>query len=161
MKIQLKKGRDGRSTLACIRDDGSRTWARVHPLFPEHDPTHCAVESVLGFREAFFGLVASGWEIDAFTVKHLKLPDEAMWAENIVGLLDLERSSGQLITASELNEELAVVLAKQQVPPFRAMTDEDLSNMRQLRGSLTSRWRRPPEGETLEIGFPQHQKAKP
>jgi len=155
MRIQLKKGRDGRSTLACVRSDGSRTWARVHPFFPEHDLTHCAVESALGFRQAFFGLVASGWEIDAFQEKHLELPAEALWAENIVGLLDLERASGQLIPAPELNEQLSVVLEKQQVPPFRAMTDADLSNMRQLRGSLVSRWRMTLEGETLEVAFPQ------
>ena len=32
MLIQFKKGRDSRPTLTCIRDDGSRTWNRVHPL---------------------------------------------------------------------------------------------------------------------------------
>lgn len=154
MRIQWKKGRDGRSTLACVRADGSRTWARIHPFFPEHDLTHCAVESVLGFRSAFFGLVASGWEIDAFTAKHLKLPDEAMWAENIVGLLDLERSSGEMLRAAELNEQLDHVLDKQKVARFRAMTDDEVSRMRQLRGRLTSSWRMIPEGETLEVSFP-------
>lgn len=155
MKIQLKKGRDGRSSLACLRADGTRTWARVHPFFPEHDLTHCAVESVLRFREAFFGLVASGWEIDAFAVKQLRLPAEAMWAENIVGLLDLERAAGQLLTAAELNEQLATVLRKQNLAPFRAITDDEVNIMRQLRGDLVSRWRMIPEGDTLEVGFPQ------
>lgn len=50
MVIQLKKGRDGPSTLACVRSDGSRTWGKEHPFFPLHDLTHCAVESVLGVR---------------------------------------------------------------------------------------------------------------
>ena len=66
MLIQLKKGRDGPSTLSCLRSDGSRTWAKEHPFFPLHDLRHYAVESVLGFDEAFFGLIAAGWEIDDF-----------------------------------------------------------------------------------------------
>ena len=66
MFIQLKKGRDGPATLACVRADGTRTWGKEHPFFPVHDLTHCAVESVLGFDQAFFGLIAKGWDIDDF-----------------------------------------------------------------------------------------------
>ncbi len=54
MVIQLKKGRDGPATLACVRSDGTRTWGKEHPFFPVHDITHCVVESVLGFDQAFF-----------------------------------------------------------------------------------------------------------
>ena len=66
MVIQLKKGRDGPATLACVRVDGTRTWGKEHPFFPVHDITHCAVESVLGYDQAFFGLIAAGWDIDDF-----------------------------------------------------------------------------------------------
>ena len=59
LTIEFKKTKDGRPSLACVRPDGTRTWARVHPFFPTHDLTHCAVESVLGFDQAFFGLVAA------------------------------------------------------------------------------------------------------
>lgn len=51
MRVHIKKGRDGRPTLTCIRADGSRTWSRVHPFFPLHDLTHYAVESVLGLNQ--------------------------------------------------------------------------------------------------------------
>ncbi|MGH7520615.1 MAG: hypothetical protein ACREMI_05010 [Gemmatimonadales bacterium] len=37
MGIQLKEGRDGPSTLACVRADGSRTWGKEHPFFPLHE----------------------------------------------------------------------------------------------------------------------------
>jgi len=56
MIIEIRKGRDGPPSLTCIRADGSRTWARMHPFFPLHDLTHLAVESVMGFDQAFFGL---------------------------------------------------------------------------------------------------------
>jgi hypothetical protein len=43
MQIQL----NARPNLACVRGDGTRTRARVHPFFPVHDLTCCAVESSL------------------------------------------------------------------------------------------------------------------
>ena len=86
MFIQLKKGRDGPATLACVRADGSRTWGKEHPFFPVHDLTHCAVENVLGFDQAFFGLIATGWDIDDFTKPGAsrKLPFQAIVAEHVV-----------------------------------------------------------------------------
>jgi hypothetical protein len=90
MIIHIKKGSDGPATLACVRDDGSRTCAHLHPFFPIHDLTHCAVESVLGFDQAFFGLVGAGWEIDDFARPGAsrRLPHQALRAERIVGVLD-------------------------------------------------------------------------
>ncbi len=94
MLIQLKKGRDGPATLACVRADGSRTWGKEHPFFPVHDLTHCAVESVLGFDQAFFGLIARGWDIDHFKpltdaqvsgVRELRSRLEARWHALPVG----------------------------------------------------------------------------
>src|SRR5712691_8174 len=108
MMIQLKKGRDGPSTLVCVRPDGTRAWRKVHPFFPVHNLTHCAVESVLGFEEAFFGLVASGWSIDEFEARGAaaRLPVEALWAENIAGLFDLERGQNRLFAAGEFTAAL-------------------------------------------------------
>ncbi|MFM8779973.1 MAG: hypothetical protein ACKOFO_00550 [Gemmatimonadota bacterium] len=62
LRIEFKRTSDGRPSLACVREDGTRTWARVHPFLPTHDLTHCAVESVLGVDDAFFGLIALGWD---------------------------------------------------------------------------------------------------
>ncbi|HEY3279823.1 MAG TPA: hypothetical protein VGJ83_04865 [Gemmatimonadales bacterium] len=84
MIIELKKGRDGPANLACVRADGSRTWAREHPFFPVHDLTHCAVESVFGFTEAFFGLVAAGRSIDATGTA--ALPVEAHRPPRVAGV---------------------------------------------------------------------------
>ena len=55
-----------------MRDDGTRTWGKLHPFFPEHDLTHFAVEGVLGLTEAFFGLVRSGWQLDDFSTPGLR-----------------------------------------------------------------------------------------
>ena len=156
MRIQLKKGRDGAPNLTCIRADGTRTFGKVHPFFPLHDLTHYAVESVLGFDRAFFGLVASGWSLDDFADKatRARMPAEALWAENVVGLLDLERGTGRMMTAEELSTGLRDSLARQGVAPFRAITEDELVRVRTLRGRLSAQWTAVPPGETLEVSFP-------
>ena len=156
MIIQLKKGRDGASTLACTRADGSRTWGRLHPFFPLHDLTHCATESVLEFGEGFFGLVASGWNIDDFAAKGAtkRLPLQAGWAESIVGILDQERGTGRILPTFEFNEALAESLRGQNFAAFRALKEEDLARVRALRARLFEQWHALPAGETLELKFP-------
>ena len=70
--IRLTKRMDGGSVLRCVRADGSVTWQkqdRHAAFFALHDLTHFAVESTLGFRDGFFGLVAQGWDIDDTTGK--------------------------------------------------------------------------------------------
>lgn len=153
MRIQLRRGKDGPSTLTCVRADGSRTWSKVHPFFPVHDLTHCAVESVLGFREAFFGLVASGWALETFGPR-VPLPLEARWAECIVGLLDLERAQPRSFPASQFNEMLAASLHGQGLESFRPVTDEQLDRVSEVREQLAGAWRALPMGGTLEVSFP-------
>jgi hypothetical protein len=156
MKIQLKKGRDGPSTLVCIRADGSRTWSKVHPFFPVHDLTHFSVESVLGFTEGFFGLVASGWDIDTFSQPGAtkRMGAEAVLAEAIVGVFDLERAGRGVFDEAEFNAALAESLSALGLPPFRFITGNDLWRIRTLRGDLVSRWWSVPEGKSIEVEFP-------
>jgi hypothetical protein len=95
--------------LRCIRQDGSVTWQKqpTHAAyFALHDLTHYAVETALGYKRGFFGLIAEGWEVDDTTGKGARgaLPAEAVEVERIVGLFDSERASGALWTAEEFNE---------------------------------------------------------
>jgi hypothetical protein len=156
MLIQLKKGRDGPSTLACVRDDGTRTWGKVHPFFPLHDLTHCAVESVLEFHHAFFGLIESGRDIDDFSRPGASawLPSEAMLAECIVGILDRERANGEALATDEFNETLGESLRGQGVAPFGRIGPAELTAIRQLRDALQARWYRASSGETVSVRFP-------
>ena len=156
MVIQLKKGRDGPSTLTCVRADGTRTWNKLHPFFPVHDLTHCAVESVFGFDQAFFGLVAAGRGIDDFAEPGAatRLPTEALWAENMVGLFDLERANGEPFKAAEFNEALTLSMRQQGTEPFRPVGDDELVRVRELSDTLVGRWHALPAGDTLAVPFP-------
>lgn len=60
MKIRFIKGKDKPNTLACIRADGSVTWSSLGRIPIHHDLTHYAVETTLGLKNSFFGLLAKG-----------------------------------------------------------------------------------------------------
>ena len=156
MLIHLKKGRDGPSTLACVRDNGSRTWGREHPFFPLHDLTHCVVESVLEFDEAFFGLIAAGWDIDEFAKPgaSARMPPQALLAEHIVAVLDRERALPEPMTAAEVNEAVGASLASDDRLRLQQLTEAQLATVRTLRRALEARWHALPPGATLEIEFP-------
>src|SRR5256714_10528276 len=97
--IEFAKRKDGNTVLRCIRDDGSVTWQRNENqharFFPLHDLTHYAVETELGFRRGFFGLINEGWDISETTGKSPRgrLPDETIEVEHIVSLFSAEWNS--------------------------------------------------------------------
>jgi hypothetical protein len=158
--IRIKKKSDGSAALTCTRADGSVTWQRqdgkLGAFFPFHDLTHYAVETVLGFRRAFYGLLAEGWDLSSFGDPGTKsrIPEDAHLAELVVGFFDLERITGNAPTAEEFNEKIRDFLADNGLPATQFRVDEgQLTSIRELRDALFARWRAVPAGETLELPF--------
>lgn len=157
--IKITKRTDGAAALRCIRTDGSATWQRHQggqaAFFPLHDLTHYAVESELGFRCGFYGLIAAGWDIEDTSGKGAKgpIPTEAVTVEHIVGLLDLERAGGTEWTAAELNEQAAGFATDRGWPAPRLLTDAGLAGVRRRLGELFALWAALAPGATLEISF--------
>ncbi len=163
LRIQLKKGRDGPPTLTAIRADGSCTWSRVHRFFPLHDLLHYAVETTLGFHQAFFGLLAAGWALEDFAAPQgrARLPAEAGWAENIVGLLDQERATGTAYDAATFNAGLRAALVSQGWPLYRELAEAELTAIRDTHRALAARWAALPPGRHLELVFAPAGSAAP
>ena len=155
LTVQLKRGRDGPSTLACLRADGTRSHAKLHPFQPAHDLTHLAVESVLRLEESFFGMIAAGWEIDALASpgSAARVPAQTVLTECIVALFDLERGNGEVMDAAAFNGMLEASLAGQQRAAFRIEAAE-LARIRALRDAALARWQALAPGATLELSFP-------
>ena len=157
--IRIKKGADGRTSLSCTRADGTTTWQRQEgqqaAFFPRHDLTHYAVETALAQRQGFYGLVAAGWDFSDFGSPwpRGKLPAEANISEIIVGLFDLERTTGERITAEEVNTRVAEYCVEAGLPKQREFTEEDLNCVRQKRAELFAKWEAVLPGEALEILF--------
>ena len=159
LRVCLTKHADGGAVLKCIREDGSATWQRQQGrsagFFPLHDLTHFAIESELGLRHAFYGVIADGWNIEETTGKSPRgaLPAEAYAVERLVGLFDLERAGSATWLASELNEHCygPAVAVGQCLP--RSITEDDLARIRSRIAELLAQWAMLPSGHTLELVF--------
>jgi len=105
----------GVPVLTCVRDDGRATYSKSRhgEFFALHDLLHYAVESTLGLRDSFFGLVARGWTIADFDGPGVleKLPPEAGQTEFIVGLLLQDYMAGEPGSADEFNRALMASFA--------------------------------------------------
>jgi hypothetical protein len=157
--IRIKKGTDGRTALSCIRADGTTTWQRQEgaqaTFFPKHDLTHFAVETTLGHRQGFYGLVSAGWDFSDFGSPwpRGRLPAEASISEMIVGMLDLERRAGERLSVEDLNEKLAEYALENALPRQRPLTEEDLNGIRAKRAEMFAKWEAVRPGEALEVPF--------
>ncbi len=157
--VQITKRSDGGGVLRCVRPDGSVTWqkqeGRHAAFFALHDLTHFAVESTLGFRRGFFGLIADGWEIEDTTGKSARGPllDEAREVEYMVGALDSERASGAIWTAEDFNRQAAIHASSSARPRPRILTDGALAQVRARRAELFAQWQAVGPGQTLELSF--------
>ena len=147
LKVEIVKQPDGSGVLRCTRQDGSITWQKQtkHAAhFALHDLTHYAVETSLGYRRGFFGLITEGWDVDDTTGKGSRgpLPAEAVEVEKIVGLFDSERASGMLWIREEFNEYAP-----------RPLTDAEIQGVRALRGTLFQQWFATAPGQSMELTF--------
>ncbi|HLW75354.1 MAG TPA: hypothetical protein VKS01_00190 [Bryobacteraceae bacterium] len=147
MKIEIVKRADGEGVLRCTRDDGTVAWQkqRKHAShFALHDMTHFSVETVLGYRLAFFGLIAEGWEIEETEGNSERgaLPPEAIEVEKIVGLFDAERAGGERWSAEDFTS----------VAP-RPLSEQELDRIRALRSNLFAQWQTIAIGQALALEF--------
>lgn len=159
MIIRIKKNPDGRTSLSCTRPDGTTTWQSLNTtqakFFPRHDLTHYAVETVLSGRQGFYSLVAAGWDLTDFGSPwpRGKIPPEATLSEMIVGLLDLERATGQIVSAADVNTRLADAFGESGIAALDPITEGDLDRIRQRRAELFSQWESIEPGDALELSF--------
>jgi hypothetical protein len=157
--IELTKQRDGSAVLRCIRTDGSVTWqkqeGRNAAFFPIHDLTHYAVETELGFRRGFYGLIAEGWEISETTGKTPRgaLPAEALEVEYLVSAFSAERASGSISTAEVFSELSATFARANGLPAHRKLSDDDLTRVRSRFNELATEWRALPAGATMQLSL--------
>ncbi|MEP6691412.1 MAG: hypothetical protein ABJD07_09660 [Gemmatimonadaceae bacterium] len=166
LRIRIKKNPDGSAALTCVRRDGSSTWQRqlgkVGLVFPPHDLTHYAVETTLGYRRGFYGLVADGWQLDDFRAPWPRgaLPAEAVEVEMIVGFFDMERLMGARLSVEEFNGHAVKFVEGRRsgaVAPLRPLTADELARVRALRADVLGRWGAVADGATLELAFDRAQ----
>ena len=160
VKVEIRKSEDGSGLLRCTRDDGSVTWQKQKKHgahFALHDLTHLTVESVLGFRNGFYGLISQGWDIEDTSGKGARgpLPEEAIEVEYLVGVLDTERNCGVVFGSGEFNGTTAMNAANSGRRKPREVSEAELARLRATRAELFDEWRATPVGGTLKVEFPR------
>jgi hypothetical protein len=159
LRIRLTKRRDGTVVARFERPDGSATWerkdARYASFFARHDLTHYAVETTMGYRRGFYGLVAEGWDLSDFGSPwpRGRLPADAEPAELIVGFFDGERADGVELSAADFNRNAALSFAQRGYANPPTLDDATLARIRAAVKGLTQRWDELPLGATLELDF--------
>lgn len=144
----MKKNTPKPATLTCWRADGTYTWAKLHQGFEDHDLAHVAVESILEFENAFFGLIIKGFDIQAYELpKEVKpeelqsynLPEEALQTEHLVNLLQTEYWNNELIP--NLLEMLENILKKNNIPFPKKLTQEKLEEIKKAYRENIKLWK--------------------
>ena len=165
LSIRFKRHADGSASISCTRADGSVTWQRQNGklgmVFPPHDLTHYAVETVLGCRAAFYGLLARGWEINDFAKPWPRgpVPAEAIEVELLVGCFDAERRQAVQWTAQEFRDHCATYVESRAATNHeviampRALTESDLHRVRAVRDALLQQWQATAAGDELVLEF--------
>jgi len=161
LTIRFKKKRDGTATLTCLRRDGTSTGQRSGGFFVGHDLGHYAIETTLGLRSAFFGMLARGWDIADFGTPWPRgpFPPDAVegltLAECAAGMLDQERAGVPMRSVEEVNYGLELALAQAGRTLHRRLTETELGRIRATHAELAARWKSLPPGETLDLPFPE------
>lgn len=164
MRISLKKTTDG-VVLACTRPDGAAVVQRTGHggFFALHDLMHFAVETTLGIRNAFFGLVAQGWDFGTFgdhgDPRYQSMPDEAIFAEHLVDIITRGFSDSVWLDpdlvalwAEDVNRELTAALSRNGRTARRIEADPPACVCRCFR-DLANRWAEVPVGGQLALEF--------
>jgi len=160
MKIRFKKGKKGTDVLECVREDGTVTWSHVRPGMMVHELLHYAVETELGFKNAFYGILAKGYGIEEFESDRSKrptalmpknLPKEAHWAEIIVGLFQTQLSDRQKIES--FREMIEQACTMRGLAPPDALTEENYEKVWQTFQILYKKWKHLEWGEDLVVDF--------
>lgn len=142
------------------RADGSITWQkRTGPtaeFFAVHDLTHYALETTLALPGAFYGLVASGWDLSDFGAPWHRgpLPPEALAAEVIVGFFDSQRAAGERLTATDCNASAQSYFGARGITPPLQVTDEQLDRVKTVLSDLVWRWQAASPDEPLTLSYP-------
>lgn len=159
LQITFHARHDGDVVMRCTRADGTATWQRQsgpHAMFfPLHDLTHYAVETELGARDGFFGLIAAGWDIDDTGGKGVRgrLPPEAVLVEHLVGLLSQERMGGSdELTAATIGEMVAPLVARGELVAPR-LDDAAVARVRSRRDELHDAWARCPVDSPFSLPY--------
>jgi hypothetical protein len=154
MLISFKKFKDKPNVLVCTRNDDSVSYSSQIRGLETHDVVHLAVESVLKFKNSFYGLVAKGMEISVFSLpkdQWPKMPDEAIQTEFLVNLFQTELNDGKEI--ENINELIRMNCESNYLSAPKILSEAEIRKIRNRRDELLIEWHALSRGDTMEFEF--------
>jgi len=110
MEISFTRKAFKKHIISCKRTDGSVTWMQCDDFFVHHDLMHYAVETIMHYRNAFYGMLESGIDISDFELPKEKrtfnYSSEALHSETLVGLINTELSQGNFEDMQQVTREM-------------------------------------------------------
>ena len=155
MIITFLKKENKQHTLTCARTDGPQTWMQVSDFFVAHDLMHYATETVLQYKDAFYGMLNSGINITDFekpkSQRTVVLSEQAIIAEHLVNLLLIEHNQGAM---ADFNETLLLSFAADnpEIKP-EEFSGEQLQKIHDVFNEQINKWYNLATGETLVLNF--------
>jgi hypothetical protein len=152
MQIRISKKTD-RNSLCCIRVDGSYTRSDTGPSLPHHDLEHFVVESALGLKNGFYGMVSQRYSIQQLSDKDVikKLGQESWQAEIVTRAL--QSFSGGACTADQFAALVATELNQTGEELQHDLSPQAAEKMKADFLKLLNTWQEIPDGESLELSF--------
>ena len=152
MLIRISKDPSGNSIL-CIRKDGTFTRSSAGPSLPHHDLAHYAVETCLGMKNGFYGMIEQGYDIAHLSDKNIiKTLGPETWLAEIVTRALQSHSSGAC-TSEQFAQLIALELNERHAQLPSDFSEKSLSEMAAIFRNLLLRWKEVPEGGFLVLSF--------
>ena len=155
MTIAFSKKENKQHTLTCTRTDGSQTWMQVSDFFVAHDLMHYATETVLQYKDAFYGMLNRAINITDFekpkSQRTVVLSEQAIIAEHLVNLLLIEHNQGAM---ADFNETLLLSFAADNPeikPPV--VSEETHKKIHNIFSEQINKWYKLATGQTLVLNF--------
>ena len=156
MKISIQKFSGKSPVITCTRDNGSITWqsyGNQGKFFPLHDLTHFVLETELEYRNAFFGMIASGRDLNDFgSGDAATFHPEAVHAEMLAGLLSAVGGNGSNLSYEAIKETIDIKSQEAGIPPM-VLTEKQFGSIRQQTQKLIDEWNRLPQEDALVLTF--------
>ena len=148
------------SVLTIERDDGSYCYTKLKRGLEFHDLAHFAIESVLGFKNAFYGIINQGFRVEDFEAPIEKRPEavqpknlhpEAMITEQMVNLLQVELFDD--LEKDQFIPQLKTILQNDGLEFPDALNKEKLDDIRKTLEDCCKRWNNLTEGDSLVLNL--------
>lgn len=155
MEIRFTKRKEGKSVISCKRKDGSETWMNISSFFVLHDLCHLALENKLKWKKAFYGMLASGTDINDFELRKeqrtFQLTDEAIQVEHLVNLFTIEYNQDRFENFRTTIDNVCKQNGHNEEPP--ALSDETIEEIRNSFEGLVTQWNEIEDGKSLNFTF--------